>query len=101
VEPVAAAAEASPATGKRGKPATFHLKLIQLGEAATRAKRPAAYRHGMTVEEWAREAVAATRATGRKTKAGVTHDEGALYALALGDVRYDAAKGVIDLRDPR
>ena len=90
-----------PSTGKRGKAPTFHLKVIKLGGTPSRAKRFADYRDGMTVGEWAEAAVAASLKPGRKTRSGMTHERDALYALALGDVRYDAAKGVIDLRDPR
>lgn len=85
-------------SGRRGRSPTFHLKTIRLGSVplTARAKRYAEYRDGITVEEYARTAVANSLRQGRATKTGQA-DEATMYALALGDVRYDAARGVITL----
>jgi hypothetical protein len=72
---------------KRGRPATYPLRTISIpaGAPVMRAstKRYAAYRDGMTVQQYVDEAV----------KNGRTAD------LALGDVRYDVVRGFITVSD--
>jgi hypothetical protein len=88
-----------PTHGHRGRAPTFHLKTIHMGEKLlqARAKRFADYREGMTVGEYVAAAVARSMAEGRKTKTGAREEH---EALAIGDIRYDASRGVISLGDP-